>query len=50
MTDLQRVANDAIFVLQLNTSDAIKYVVKHTGVNTQMASAAVKETTSWHKR
>ncbi len=50
MSDLQRVANDAIFVLQLNTADAIKYVVKHTGVNAQTAVATIKETTVWYKR
>lgn len=50
MSDLQRVANDAIFVLQLNTADAIKYVVKHTGVNAQTAGATIKETTVWYKR
>lgn len=50
MNDLLRVANDAIFTLQLNTADAITYVIKHTGASHKDAAAAIKQTVSWHKK
>lgn len=50
MFDLQRSVNDAIFVLQLNTQDAVKYVVKHSHVSPREASDAISSALKWYKR
>lgn len=50
MSDLERVTNEAIFVLQLNTADAIKYVMKHTGVAQETAANAIKRGAIWYKK
>jgi len=50
MSDLMQCANNAVFVLQLNTADAVKYIVSHTGVRPKQAADAVRETTQWYKR
>lgn len=42
-------ANQAIFHLQLNTSDAIRYVVKNSGVDAREAGLAIKETLVGYK-
>lgn len=36
-------ANEAIFHLQMNTQDAIRYVVKHANVDPKTAGLALKE-------
>jgi len=37
------VATEAIFQLQLNTAEAIRYVVKRAGVSPRDAGTAIKE-------
>jgi stringent starvation protein B len=37
------VANTAIFHLQLNTEDAIRFVARHASVDTKVAGSAIKE-------
>jgi len=37
------VANQAIFQLQLNTNEAIKFVVTHAGISAKEASQAIKD-------
>jgi hypothetical protein len=50
MYTLEHAANDAIFILQLNTQDAIKYVVKHSFVTPKQASEAISKTLKWYKK
>ena len=42
-------ANQAIFQLQLNTDEAIRYVVKNAHVDPKSAAAAIKETMVGYK-
>lgn len=42
-------ANQAIFHLQLNTDDAVRYVIKTASVSTNVANAAIKETLVGYK-
>lgn len=37
------VATEAIFQLQLNTTEAIRYVVKRAGISPKEAGTAIKE-------
>lgn len=43
-------ANQAIFCLQLNTNEAIRYVVKHAEVSPRDAGLAIKETLVGYKK
>lgn len=43
------VANQAIFHLQLNTDDAIRYVVKNASVSPKDAGLAIKATLTGYK-
>lgn len=43
------VANQAIFHLQLNTDEAIRYVIKNASVSPKEASLAIKETLVGYK-
>lgn len=43
-------ANEAIFHRQLNTEDAIRYVVKTANVGPREAGEAIKETLVGYKR
>jgi len=42
-------ANQAIFHMQLNTDEAIRYVVKHASVSPKEAGLAIKETLVGYK-
>ena len=44
------VANEAIFHRQLNTEDAIRFVVKAANVSPREAGEAIKETLVGYKR
>ncbi len=44
------VANEAIFQLQLNTDEAIRYVVKNAQVSPKDAGLAIKEALVGYKR
>jgi hypothetical protein len=46
---LEQTANHAIFQLQLNMDQAIKYVAKHANVNFGEAARAVNNTVIFHK-
>lgn len=43
-------ANQAIFHLQLNTNEAIRYVVKHASVEPKEAGLAIKQVLTSYKR
>ena len=43
MTQAQRFADEAIYILQLNSRDAIKYIQRNAGINETAAAAAFKQ-------
>lgn len=42
MTKAQRFADEAIYILQLNSKDAVKYIQRNAGCNETTAAAAFK--------
>lgn len=42
MTQAQRFADEAIFILQLNSRDALRYIQRNAGCNETTAAAAFK--------
>lgn len=46
---VEKFANEAIFVLQFNTNDAIRYVRRNAGVGRGVAEQAIKSTVTFHK-
>jgi hypothetical protein len=42
MTQAQRFADEAIFVLQLNTRDAVRYIQRNASCNETAATAAFR--------
>jgi hypothetical protein len=42
MTQVQRFADEAVFILQLNSKDAVKYIQRNSGVNEITAMSAFK--------
>jgi hypothetical protein len=47
---IQNAANSAIFQLQLNTDEAIRYVVKNAQVSPKEAGLAIKEAMTGYKQ
>ena len=45
----ERFANEAIFVLQFNTREAVKYIQRNARVSEAEAARAVKQTVTFHK-
>jgi hypothetical protein len=43
-------ATEAVFQLQLNTQDAVRYVVKHASVDPKTAGQAVKQALVGYKQ
>lgn len=43
------VASEAIFIRQMNTEQAVKYVQRKAKVNEEMATEAVKNAPTWYK-
>ena len=50
MNRTEAMANEAIFILQFNTRDAVRYVMRNAGVDQTSAQHAVKSTVLWHKK
>jgi hypothetical protein len=46
----ERFANEAIFVQQFNTRDAVRYVVRNAQVTPAEATVAVKSVLVFHKK
>jgi len=44
MTQVERFADEAIFILQLNTKDAVKYIQRNSGCDEQTAMQVFKKT------
>ena len=49
MSALQRFANEAIFILQFNTREAVRYVQRNARVDEATAQTAIKQTVAFHK-
>ena len=47
---VESMANQAVFQLQFNTRDAVRYVVRNTGVDQPTAQQAVKQAVTFHKQ
>ena len=47
---VERFANEAIFTLQFNTYDAVRYVQRNAGVNEATAKQAIKSVVTFHKQ
>lgn len=45
----ERFANEAIFVLQLNTREAVRYVRRNADIDEAQATQAVRAVTTFHK-
>lgn len=45
----ERFANEAVFTLQFNTGDAVRYIQRNAGVDEKTARAAFKSTVTFHK-
>lgn len=50
MTQAQRFADEAVYILQLNSRDAVKYIQRNAGINESAASAAFKAAVTPTKR
>jgi hypothetical protein len=46
---VENMANQAVFQLQFNTRDAVRYVVRNTGIDQSTAQQAVKRAVTFHK-
>jgi hypothetical protein len=50
MTQAERMANEAIFVLQLNTRDAVRYIRRNAGCDEHTATTLFKSTVVPYKQ
>ena len=46
---IERFANEAIFVLQFNTYEAIRYVRRNAGVDYAQATEAIQSVVTFHQ-
>ena len=46
---VERFANEAVFVLQFNTREAVRYVQRNAHVDEAQAVRAIKQTVTFHK-
>jgi hypothetical protein len=47
---VEKMANQAVFTLQFNTRDAVRYVQRNAQVDESTARLAIKTVTTFHKR
>jgi hypothetical protein len=45
----ERFANEAVFVLQFNSRDAVRYIQRNAGVEKKEAETAFKNVVTFHK-
>jgi len=50
MTQAERFANEAVFILQLNTRDAMRYTRRNAACSESAAEAAIKQVLTWYRR
>jgi hypothetical protein len=46
---VEAMANEAVFQLQFNTREAVRYVQRNAGADEKTAQAAIKAVTTFHK-
>jgi len=46
---VERFANEAIFTLQFNFREAIRYVMRNAQVDESVAQSAIRQTVTFHK-
>ena len=49
MSQLERMANEAVYTLQLNSRDALRYIQRNAGVNEKTAAETLKSVVEWAK-
>ena len=49
MTQVERMANQAVYTLQLNSRDAARYIQRNAAVNEKTAAEALKLVVEWAK-
>lgn len=49
-TQVENVANEAVFRLQFNTRDAVRYVEKNANVSQAVAQSAIRQVMLFHKK
>ena len=47
---VEAMANEAVFQLQFNTREAVRYVMRNAGANEADATSAVKTVVKFHKQ
>jgi hypothetical protein len=47
---VEAMANEAVFVLQFNTRDAVRYVQRNANTDEPTAQKAIKMATTFHKK
>lgn len=50
MSHLEAAANEAVFQLQFNTRDAVRYVMRNARTDEMTARQIVKQTVTFHRR
>jgi len=50
MSRLEKMATEAIFQLQFNTRDAVRYVQRNAGVDYLTARQAIQQTVTFHRQ
>ena len=46
---VERFANEAIFTLQFNSREAVRYVMRNARVDENTAQSAIRQTVTFHK-
>lgn len=50
MSKIERFANEAVFILQLNTREALRYTQRNAACSESAADAAIKQALTWYRR
>jgi hypothetical protein len=50
MTQVERFANEAVFILQLNTREAQRYTQRNASCSETMAQNAIKQAMTWYRQ
>jgi hypothetical protein len=49
MSQAERMANEAVYTLQLNSRDALRYIQRNAEVNEKTAAETLKSVVEWAK-
>ena len=50
MTQVERFANEAVFILQLNSREAVRYTQRNAAVTESVAQAALRQAMTWYRQ